>query len=93
MTKCKKRSMMLPEIKSIRGEQLRGTLEAQRLAWSGVQCPGNCVQILLREAAQVAAPLGRYCRNRPLVFSLMPRCQGLCGSAKYTFTPVAAVSR
>jgi hypothetical protein len=29
MTKCKKRSMVLPEIERIRGEQLRGTLEAQ----------------------------------------------------------------
>ncbi|MEQ1545363.1 hypothetical protein [Methyloglobulus sp.] len=27
-----------------------------------------------------------------LVFSLMPRCQGLCGSAKYTLTPVASVN-
>lgn len=30
-----------------------------------------------------ALPLGRYCCNRP--FSLIPRRQGLCGSAKYTF--------
>jgi hypothetical protein len=28
MTKCKKRSMVLPEIKSVRGEQFSGTLEA-----------------------------------------------------------------
>src|SRR3989338_4227140 len=55
MTKCKKRSMMLPEIKSVRGEQLRGALEAQRLAWPGVQFPGNRIQFLLREATQVAA--------------------------------------
>jgi hypothetical protein len=25
------------------------------------------------------------------VFSLVPRCQGLCGSQKYTFTSVATV--
>ena len=25
---------------------------------------------------------GRYCRSSPLVFSLEPRCQGLCGSQK-----------
>ena len=28
------------------------------------------------------SPLGKYCRNRPLVFSLVGRCQGECGSAK-----------
>ena len=27
-------------------------------------------------------PLGKYCRSRPLVFSLLPRCQGEWGSAK-----------
>src|SRR4051812_5232756 len=31
-----------------------------------------------------SVPLGKYCRSRPLVFSLEPRCQGLCGSQKYT---------
>jgi putative transposase len=31
--------------------------------------------------AQVV-PLGKYWRSRPLVFSLVPRCQGLCGSQK-----------
>ena len=35
MTKCKKRSMMLPEIESVRGEQLCGTPEAQRLVNKG----------------------------------------------------------
>src|SRR3989338_8028869 len=34
-------------------------------------------------------PFGRYCRASPLVFSLRPRCQGLCGSAKYTLMPVS----
>ena len=29
-----------------------------------------------------SVPFGKYCRSRPLVFSLVPRCQGLCGSAK-----------
>src|ERR1700683_791402 len=36
-----------------------------------------------------SAPLGKYCRSNPLVFSLVPRCQGLLGSQKYTFTSVA----
>ena len=55
MTKCKKRSMMLPEIERIRGEQLCGTFEAQRLAWPSIQLPGNRIQLFLREATQVAA--------------------------------------
>jgi hypothetical protein len=27
-------------------------------------------------------PFGKYCRRRPLVFSLVTRCQGLCASQK-----------
>ena len=26
-----------------------------------------------------SVPLGKYWRNRPLLFSLVGRCQGLCG--------------
>ena len=55
MTKCKKRSMMLPEIERVRGEQLCGTPEAQRLARPGIQLPGYRIQLFLREATQVAA--------------------------------------
>ena len=29
-----------------------------------------------------SVPLGMYCRSSPLVFSLVPRCHGLCGSQK-----------
>jgi hypothetical protein len=29
-----------------------------------------------------SVPLGKLCRSRPLVFSLVPRCHGLCGSQK-----------
>src|SRR5439155_17100248 len=36
-----------------------------------------------------SALLGKYWRSNPLVFSLVPRCQGLLGSQKYTFTSVA----
>ncbi len=35
---------------------------------------------------------GRYWRNRPLVFSLVPRCHGLRGSQKNTGTPLATVN-
>src|SRR3954454_12351302 len=31
-----------------------------------------------------SVPLGKYWRSRPLVFSFVPRCQGLLGSQKYT---------
>jgi len=58
MTKCKKRSMMLPEIERVRGEQLRGTPEARRLAWSDIQCPSHRIQLFLDEATQFA-PLGQ----------------------------------
>jgi len=58
MTKCKKRRMMLPEIERVWGEPLSGTPDVQRLAWSGVQCPGHRVQLLLGEATHVA-PLGQ----------------------------------
>jgi len=54
MTKCKKRSMMLLKIESIRGEQLRGAPEAHRLAWSGVQLPGNGIELCLGVSAQVS---------------------------------------
>ncbi|SLM43846.1 conserved membrane hypothetical protein [Nitrospira sp. ND1] len=33
-----------------------------------------------------SVPLGKYWRNKPLVFSLVPRCHGLCGSAGQTIT-------
>ena len=29
-----------------------------------------------------SVPFGKYCRSSPLVFSFVPRCQGLCGSQK-----------
>ena len=29
-----------------------------------------------------SVPFGKYCRSRPLVFSLVGRCQGECGSAE-----------
>jgi hypothetical protein len=42
---------------------------ATRSSWPAVQ--------VLR-----SVPFGKYCRSRALVFSLLPRCQGECGSAK-----------
>jgi len=40
-----------------------------------------------------SVPLGKYCLSKPLVFSFEPRCQGLCGSQKYTAMSVANVNR
>jgi hypothetical protein len=37
--------------------------------------------------------MGKYRRRRPLVFSFVPRCHGLWGSAKKTFTPDSIVYR
>src|SRR5262245_32402024 len=34
------------------------------------------------EKCERSVPRGKYCRSRPLVFSLLPRCQGLRGSQK-----------
>ena len=39
-----------------------------------------------------SVPLGKYWRSRPLVFSLVPRCQGDCGSAKKTGMPVSTLN-
>ena len=35
-----------------------------------------------RECRARSVPFGKYCRSSPFVFSLEPRCQGLCGSQK-----------
>jgi hypothetical protein len=40
-----------------------------------------------------SVPLGKYSLSSRLVFSLDPRCQGLCGSQKYTFVSFARVNR
>jgi hypothetical protein len=39
------------------------------------------MEVLAAADGQVGA-LGKYWRSRPLVFSLLPRCQGECGSQK-----------
>ena len=64
-SKCKKRSMMLPEIESVRGKQLSRALEAKGLAWPGVQPPGDFIQLLLREHGQVAS-LGQVLSQQPV---------------------------
>ena len=39
-----------------------------------------------------SVPFGKYWRSSPLVFSLVPRCHGLRGSAKNTGMPVSTVN-
>src|SRR5579862_65092 len=59
---------------------------------AGVRNPNVCLGRVLSLRAMSSnsdcekldrpAVFGRYWRNRPFVFSLEPRCQGLCGSQK-----------
>ena len=58
MTKCKKCSMMLLEIESLRGKHLCWATEAHRFAWPGVQLPGNGIELRLSVPAQVS-PFGQ----------------------------------
>ena len=67
--------MVLLEIESVRSEQLGRTLEAQRLARSGVLFPGDRIQLLLSEATQVAT-LGQVLPQQTigvLVDAALPR--------------------
>jgi hypothetical protein len=43
---------------------------------------GSLADIASRQLHVRFAPLGKYCRSKPLVFSLLPRYQGLRGSQK-----------
>ena len=61
--------------------QERGTVEIfPRVC---VQMMGDGVQLPL-DVPDRFVPLGRYWRSKPFVFSLVPRCRGLYGSAKKT---------
>src|ERR1700728_2040042 len=48
---------------------------------------------LVCEGSDKSVPFGKYCLSKPLVFSFDPRCQGFCGSQKYTLMSVARVKR
>ena len=51
----------------------------QRLAWPGIERRDTASSSWTVWALR-SVPFGKYCRSRPLVFSLVPRCHGLCGS-------------
>ena len=56
---------------------LRGRL----LSWSAMASRSASVR------GDRSVPLGMYWRRSPFVFSFVPRCQGECGSQKYTSRP------
>ena len=64
---------------------------AQGLARPAIDFVCNRVELLLAVAREIGA-LKQVLAHRPFVFSLLPRCHGLCGSQKYTATPVRSVS-
>jgi hypothetical protein len=66
------------EPEGCRGRSLSSWAMASKSAWVSVR---------------KSSRLGRYWRSRPLVFSLLPRCQGDFGSQKNTCTPVSMVNR
>jgi hypothetical protein len=65
------------------------------------QSPGRVETLVMRPGLpdrsgtgrERSAPLGKYRRSRPFVFSFAPRRQGLCGSAKQICSPVPMRSR
>ena len=64
------------------GSSSRGSL--------GAGCAAATASRSLRECRERSVPLGKYWRSRPLVFSLVPRCQGLCGSQNGARNPWSA---
>ena len=51
-------------------------LRGRSLSWRATWLRRSCVY------TDKSVPFGKYCRSRPLVFSLDPRCHGLWGSQK-----------
>jgi len=79
-----------PQIKAALGSSGRRNVVGECIGWggvveclpgAGVEFVGDGVQVRLGVAGAVVS-LGKYWRSRPLVFSLLPRGQGLCGSQK-----------
>ena len=62
-------------------KDFQGRGKVETFSRSRIQAMGDGVQLALGIARQVRA-LGKYWRSRPLVFSLVPRCHGVYGSAK-----------
>ena len=91
MTKCKKRSMMLPEIERVPSEQLRWTPEAQRLAGSGIQYPDHCIQLFLGEATHITT-LRQVLPQQTVGVLVDAALPGTVRIGEETVTPVASYS-
>ena len=76
-TSCANRSAGVIHPSVLRGRPLSRAATASSCSW---ETPPRSVRC------------GKYCRSSPLVFSLLPRCQGLLGSQKYTCTPLSTVN-
>ena len=72
-------------MKMVAGGVHESVLRGRLLSWSWTAARSAA------ECRRRSVLFGKYCRRRPLPFSLVPRCQGECGSQKYTARPVAAV--
>ncbi len=72
-------------------ELLGGSVPGEGFAGAGVEQFCDVVQVGLARASKSVLPLGKYWRSSPLVFSLLPRCQGLWGRRSRPGTPVATV--
>jgi hypothetical protein len=44
-----------------------------------VEFGGDVIEVVLAQCSEVGAALGEVLRSRPLLFSLLPRCQGFLG--------------
>jgi len=65
----------------------------QSSVWRGRVFRSFCTRFNSRRGTWLKSiPLGKYCLMSPLVFSLVPRCQGGWGSAKYICTFVSFVN-
>jgi len=69
-------------------EDLSRFLPSEGLAWPVVERVSDGLEVLGGPSRKVCA-FGKYWRSRPLVFSLVGRCHGECGSAKNTCVPVS----
>ena len=63
-------------------EEVERAVPVERLARPAVECASDVVEVFLGVHGQVGALGQELALAKPLVFSQVPRCQGLCGSQK-----------
>ena len=64
------------------GEFFLGHHIVEGFSWSSVEALLDHCEVSRCVLGEVPVPLGKYWRSSPLVFSLLPRCQGEWGSQK-----------